>query len=364
MKFKIQKSNFLEGLKVVQNIVAGKGLLQIMQNVLLSANGKELNLRTTDLDISICCKVECETLESGGSTLPVKMLSNMIAKLPDGEVIVDIDANDRAAIKAGNVNYKLPGLPELDFPKLPKNEENIEYTISAAILKEMFRKTSYAASQDDTRRTLKGVLMSFNDSKLVMVATDGRRLAMVENELDFPKDCSKDMVVPSKTVQELIRSLSNEGEVKIMTQASQICFSFGNIQIYSKLIDDKYPDYKQVIPKTNKQSISLDRQMLLDALDRTSIMTLDGSLSTKLVFSNGKLSVSRAANDKGEAKDEVPIKYAGDAIEILFNPSYMMDCLKAIDDGDVTIELEDGQHPAIIRCAIPFIYVLMPLRSN
>lgn len=364
MKFKIQKSSFIEGLKAVQNIVNGKGLLQIMQNVLLSANGKELNLRTTDLDISICCKVECETIEAGGSTLPVKLLSNMITKLPDGEVTVDIDANDRATIKAGSVNYKLPGLSEMDFPKLPNNDDSIEYTVSAAVLKEMFRKTAYAASQDDTRRTLKGVLMSFNDSKLVMVATDGRRLAMVENEIDFPKDCSKNIVVPSKTVQELIRSLSTEGEVKIMSQASQICFSFGDIQIYSKLIDDKYPDYRQVIPKSNTKSITIDRQLLLDALDRTSIMTLDEGHSTKLVFSDGKLSVSSAANDKGEAKDEVPIKYAEDPIEILFNPSYMMDCLKVIDDDDVTIDLEDGQHPAIIRCSIPYIYVLMPLRSN
>ena len=364
MKFKIIRSKFLEGLKSVQNIVAGKGSLPILQNVLLEAKGKELKMTTTDLDISITSQCECEVSEFGLSTLPVKLLFNAITKVAEGEVEIEIDGQERASISAGNAKFKLAGLPESEFPKLPKDEEAYSYTLPQVTLKEMLRKVAYAASQDDTRRTLKGVLMSFKDSKLTMVATDGRRLALVESEIEFPKSAEKDIVLPSKAVSELQRSLGNEGNVSLMVQKSQICFKMENLMIYSKLMDEAYPNYKQVIPADTAEHIAVDRQLLLDALDRASVMTMDEAHSTKLIFENGKLIVTSAASDIGEAKDEVAIKYVGEKIEIMFNPSYVMDPLKAIDDDEVTINLNNGHSPAVIKCSIPFLYVLMPLRIS
>lgn len=364
MKFKIIRSNFIEGLKSVQNIVAGKGSLPILQNVLLDAKGRELKMTTTDLDISITTQCECEVKDLGISTLPVKLLFNAITKVAEGEIQVEIDAKERATIEAGNAKFKLAGMPESEFPKLPKDSEAYSYTLQQVTLKEMLRKVSYAASQDDTRRTLKGVLMSFKDSKLTMVATDGRRLALVENEIEFPKSEERDIVLPSKAVAELQRSLGDKGEVEVMVQKTQICFKLDNVMIYSKLMDDAYPNYKQVIPTETAEKITVDRQLLLDALDRASVMTMDEAHSTKLIFENGKLIVTSAASDIGEAKDEVPIKYAGEKIEIMFNPSYVMDPLKAIDDDEVTINLNNGHSPAVIKCSVPFLYVLMPLRIS
>ena len=364
MKFKIIRSKFIEGLKSVQNIVAGKGSLQILQNVLIEAKDRELKMTTTDLDISISTVSECEVQEAGQSTLPVKLLFNAITKVAEGEVEIEIDEKERATISAGNARYKLAGMPESEFPRLPKDEEAYCYQISAAVFGEMLRKVSYAASQDDTRRTLKGVLISFKDEKITMVATDGRRLALIENELEFPKNAEKDIVLPSKAVLELQRSLGNEGEISLMIQKTQICFKVGGMTIYSKLMDDAYPNYKQVIPKETAEKITVDRQLLLDALDRASVMTMDEAHSTKLIFENGKLTVTSAASDIGEARDIVPIKYAGEKIEIMFNPSYVMDPLKAIDDDEVTINLNDGHSPAVIKCTIPFLYVLMPLRIS
>ena len=364
MKFKIVRSKFLEGLKSVQGIVAGKGSLPVLNNVRLEALGKELTLTTTDLDISIRTTVECEVEEQGVSTLPVKLLFNSISKAAEGVVEVDIDAKERASITAGSAKFKLAGLPESEFPRLPEDEDTYAYTIPQATLREMLRKVSYAASQDDTRRTLKGVLMSFKDEKLTMVATDGRRLALVENEMEFPKDSEKDIILPSKAVQELMRSLNGEEDTSVKVQKSQIAFKVGSVMIYSKLIDDQYPNYKQVIPAETIEKIEVDRQLLLDALDRASVMTMDEAHSTKLIFSEGKLTVTSAASDIGEAKDEVPIKYAGETIEIIFNPSYVMDPLKAIDDDEVTINLNNGHSPAVIKCSVPFLYVLMPLRIN
>lgn len=364
MKFKIIRSKFIESLKSVQNIVAGKGSLPIIQNVLMEVKGENLILTTTDLDISIKSKVECEVSSEGLTTLPVKLLFNSMLKAPEGEVEVEVDQCEQASIRAGSSRLKLNGKPAAEFPQFGNEEEMASYAIPRQTLLEMLRKTAYAASQDDTRRTLKGVLMSFKDSKLTMVATDGRRLALVEQEIEFPKTAEKDIVLPSKAVQELQRSLAGEGNVEIKVQPSKICFDFGGIQIFSKLMDDAYPNYRQVIPTECAEKISIDRQLLLNALERASVMTMDEAHSTKLIFSSNKLTVSSAASEIGEAKDEVPIKYAGEAIEIIFNPSYVMDPLKAIDDDEVTINLNNGHSPAVIRCSIPFLYVLMPLRIN
>ena len=364
MKFNIIRSRFLEGLKAVQNIVAGKGSLPILQNVLIEGKEGKIRLTTTDLDISISCECECDIVEEGVSTLPVKLLFNSISKVAEGSVSVEIDSKERSVISAGSANFKLAGMPESEFPRLPKNDEAFTYTIDRMVLREMFRKVSYAASQDDTRRTLKGVLISFKDSKITMVATDGRRLALVENEIEFPKAAEKDIVLPSKAVQELQRSLAGEGNAEIMVQNTQISFKLGNIMIYSKLIDETYPNYRQVIPTETIEHIKVDRQLLLDALDRASVMTMDEAHSTKLIFSESKLTVTSAASDIGEAKDEVPIKYAGEKIEIMFNPSYVMDPLKAIEDDEIEINLNNGHSPAVIKCSIPFLYVLMPLRIN
>jgi len=364
MKFKVIRSKFIEGLKAVQNIVVGKGSLPIIQNVMIEAKGNDIVLTTTDLDLSIRSIVSCEILEDGKTTLPVKLLFNSMLKADEGEVEVCVDEKEKASIKAGSSRLKLNGKPASEFPQFGNEDENEKYVIPRQTLFEMFRKTSYAASQDDTRRTLKGVLMSFKDEKLTMVATDGRRLAMVEQELEFPKAAEKDIVLPAKAVQELQRSLSGEGDVTIRLQPSKICFDFGDMKLFSKLIEDTYPNYRQVIPAESKEKITIDRQLLLNALDRASVMTMDEAHSTRLTFSSNKLTVSSAASEIGEAKDEVPIKYAGETIEIIFNPSYVMDPLKAIDDDEVYIHLNNGHTPAIIRCSIPFLYVLMPLRIN
>ena len=364
MKFNIVRSKFLEGLKAVQNVVAAKGSLPVLQNVLIEAKDKEIVLTTTDLDISIKCTVECEVSEQGATTLPVKLLFNSISKVAEGSVVVETDANERASISAGSAKFKLVGLPEAEFPRLPTDDEEYQYNIQQQVLREMLRKTAYAASQDDTRRTLKGVLMSFKEGKLTMVATDGRRLALVENEVEFPKAAEKDIVLPFKAVQELQRSLAAQEDAVITVQKSQICFKLGKVMIYSNLMEDAYPNYVQVIPKECAEHVVVDRQLLLDALERASVMTMDEAHSTKLVFENGVLTVASAVSDIGEAKDEVPIKYAGERMEIMFNPTYVMDPLKAIDDDEISINLNNGHSPAVIKCSIPFLYVLMPLRIN
>ncbi len=364
MKFTIARSRFLDGLKAVQNIVVNRGTLLVLQNVRLEANGSELTMTTTDLDISIQCKVECEVLEPGVTTLPVKLLLNSVLKAAEGNVEMEVDKAENATLVAGFAKFKLVGLSEKEFPRLPQDEEAYTYEMACPALKEMMRKTSYAASQDDTRRTLKGVLMSFKDQKLTMVATDGRRLALVESEMEFPKDAERDLILPLKTVLEVQRALGTDGTVKMKVQKSQISFQIDQVMIYSKLIDDTYPNYIQVIPREAKEQVLVDRQLLLDAIERASVMTINEAHSVKLIFESNRLTVTSTANEIGSASDEVPIKYVGERIEIIFNPDYILEPLRAIDEDQVKIEINNGYNPAVIKCDIPFLYVLMPLRLN
>ena len=364
MKIKIIRSKFMEGLKKVQNIVAGKGSLQIIQNAMLEASDGKLSLITTDIDISIKSTVECEVVEAGATTLPVKLLFSTISSCAEGVVELETDFQERARISAGSAAFKLSGMNVADFPALPSTEDAFAYELPQATLREMLRKTSYAVSQHETRKTLKGVLMSFKEGKLTMVATDGRRLALVEHEIEFPAAAERDIILPSKVVSELQRSLSGDGKVKITIEKTQVAFNLGETQIYSKLLDEIYPNYRQVIPQSCSQKIEVDRKLLLDAIDRASVMMMEESSSTRLTFDSNQLLVSSVAADIGEAKDVVPIKYSGERIEIVFNPSYVKDPLKAIDEDEITIELNNGSSPAVIRCSVPFLYVMMPLRIN
>ena len=364
MKFKITKSAFFDGLKRVQNIISGKSSIAILQNVKLEAKGDELEMVTTDLDITVKSAVICETDEEGVTTLPVKLLFAAISKADEGVIEVEVDESERAVIKSGKARYKINGRRAEDFPQLAEEEDNLKYTISKAVLQEMIRKTSYATSQDDTRRALKGILFSFRDGKLTMVATDGRRMAMVEHEMEFPVINEKDIIIPSKTVSEIVRSLGGEGDAVLSVRASNICFESEKVKIYSKLIDDTYPNYRLVIPKETPNVIQVDRQAFVNALERASVMSIDEARSTVLDFSDNVLTVSSGQSDIGEVKDEVPIKYVGERIEAKFNPVYIMDCLKAIDDDEITLKISNGHTPVIITCSIPFVYVLMPLRQK
>jgi len=364
MKFKTTRSVFLDALKSVQNVVPAKASAPVIQNVLIEAENGRIEMRTTDIDISVKVSFSCEVIEEGKTTLPVKYLFNVVQKVAEGDIDIEVDSGDNAVILASSAKIRLAGISSSLFPPLPEEDDSFIYTVPSRVLRDMLKKTVYAASQDDTRRNLKSVLMSFKNGKLTLVATDGRRLALVENEVEFPENESVDIVLPLKTATELLRSLSEEGEVKIKVQKTQISFKTGNIQLYSKLISENYPNYSQVIPEETGEKIKIDRQQLIEAVERASVLTLDELHSVKLIFDSNRLVIMSASTDIGDAKDEIPVKYCGEKIEIMFNPNYLLDPLKVIEDDEVTINLNSGHKPAVIKCGVPFIYVLMPLRVN
>ncbi|MDR2849280.1 MAG: DNA polymerase III subunit beta [Verrucomicrobiota bacterium] len=364
MKFSIVRSKFLDGLQKVQNVVSAKGTLQILQNALIQAEDSRLCITTTDLDISERCFVECEVEQSGSTTLPIRRLASIIRELDEGKIMVEIGDDDVAIVQASSSYFKIIGMSVRDFPPVPAAEGKFCYRVDQGVLREMLRKTSYAVSQDETRRVLNGVLLAFKDNKLTMVATDGRRLALVEHEIEFPPEAEAEMILPTKAVSELMRILGNEGDLKVYAQKNQVVFEIGTTVVSSKLIDGVYPNYRQVIPGACEERVVIEREALLSALRRVSVVTTDKSNATRLTFSANQLTISINTPDVGEGRDTVPVKYAGKEVSIIFNPEYVMDPLKNIDDDEVFIEMNDGHSPALLKCNVPFLYVLMPLRIS
>jgi DNA polymerase-3 subunit beta len=364
MKFSIVRAKFLDGLQKVQNVVTTKGSLQILSNALMHAEGNQLCITTTDLDISERCFVECEVEQAGSTTLPIRRLASIIRELDEGKIQIEVNDDDVASVQSGSSYFKIIGLPMRDFPPVPVTEGKFCYRIDQGAFREMLRKTAYAVSLDETRRVLNGVLLAFKENKLTMVATDGRRLALVEHEIEFPPEAEVEMVLPTKAVSELMRILGNDGDLKIYAQKNQVIFELGTTTLSSKLIDGVYPNYRQVIPGMCEERVVIDREMLLSALRRVSVVTTDKSNATRLTFSANQLTISINTPDVGEGRDTVPVKYAGKEVSIIFNPEYVMDPLKNIDDDEIVIEMNDGHSPALLKCSIPFLYVLMPLRIS
>jgi DNA polymerase-3 subunit beta len=362
MKIRIDKKAFLEGMQTVQNVVSVRSTLPILSNVLLNAENDKLSFTTTDLEVTVTCNIEANIKEAGITTLPARRLSSIIRELPDTEIEIDIDENDVATVTCGSSYFKIIGIAGEEFPTIPETASQHTYTLDQGVFREMLRKTAYAASTDETRYVLNGVLLSFKEDKLTMVATDGRRLGLVEYEVEIAAET--DLILPSKAVNELTHVLGDEGELKISVQGNQIMFEFNDVIVASKLIDGTYPNYQQVIPSGCDERVALDRDAMLIALRRVSLIAADKSSPTKFTFADNQLVITTTAPDVGEARETLPIKYSGKPLTVAFNPEFMMDPLKSLSNDEVYIELTDELSPGVIKADIPFLYVLMPMRVD
>jgi len=364
MKIKIKKEAMIEGLQKVQSIVNPRTTLPILSNVLFKAENDRLWLSATDLEVSVRASVPAEVIKEGGSTLNARRAFSIFRELSAPEIEIDIDDKDTATIKSGSSFFKLIGISEDDFPPIPKFDGGRVYSMERGVFRAMLEKTHYAASSDETRQVLNGALMSFRDDKLTVVATDGRRLALVEQEIEFPKGSEGDLIIPTKTIGELIRTLGDEGNLKILATDKQVAFEFGDILIVSRLIDGTYPNFRQVIPAQSDQRIPVERESLLIAVRRAALMTTDQSKSVKMLFMKNKLEVVTETPDVGEARETLPIKYSGKDIVVAFNPEFLVEPLRNLESDEIFMEITDELSPGVIKSDVPFLYVLMPMRVS
>jgi DNA polymerase-3 subunit beta len=364
MKLSVTKSSLLAGLQMVHNVVTPRTTLPILANALMVAEKNKLWLTTTDLDLTVRCCVEAEVQKTGSSTLPVRRLANIVRELPDANIEIDIDDKDISSISCGSAFFKLNGMSDQEFPPVLKADGKYAYRLDQGAFKQMLKKCSYSSSKDESRYVLNGVLLSFKNGKLTIVATDGRRLALVEHEIEFPSEAECEVILPTKAVTELEQILGDEGELKISVKDKQAVFEFKDVIVASKLIDGVYPNYKQVIPAQCEERITLERETLLAALRRVSLLATEKANATKLTFAKNKLTITMSAPDIGEARETLPVKYTGKELSVAFNAEYMIDPLKILTNDEVFLELTDDLSPGVIKCDIPFLYVLMPIKIS
>jgi len=362
MKFRISKEAFLDGLQKVQHVVSSRTTLPILSNVLLVAKDGRIQFTTTDLDVGITGSVEAQIEKEGATTLPAKRLVSIVRELPASEVEVSVDAKNHASIRSGPSFFKIIGLGEAEFPPLPDFAGSKEFKIPQVVLRDGLRKTSYAISTDETRYVLNGIFTSFRDGKMTLVATDGRRLAMVDADLEFPASHETDVIVPTKAVQELQRLLGDTGEVLVKLSDSQISFTVGDSLLCSKLIEGNYPNYRQVIPGDSNERVVISREALLETVRRVSLLSSEKSNSVKLVFSENRIEVTANSPDVGEAQESMDVIYQGPPMQIAFNPEFLQAPLRNLDSNDVYLDLIDEMSPGVLRIEGTFLYVLMPMR--
>jgi DNA polymerase III subunit beta len=367
MNLTISKEQLINGLQSVQNVVSTRTTLPILSNVLLRAEGDKLELTATDLDVTIACAVEAKVKRPGASTVPVKRLFGIVRELSNSEIDLDVDDKHACTIRSGPSFYKINGLSADEFPPMPKFKEEKKVVLPQETVKGMVKKTSFAISTDESRYVLNGIFISLKDHKMTMVATDGRRLALVDEEVDISEKSHGEFIVPAKTVNELNRLLQDKGEVELRYAENQASFNLkdekgSSILIVTKLIEGNYPNYRQVIPAETKERVPLVREEFLHALRRAEIMTSEKSNSVKLSFGKNKLEITANSPEVGEAKESLAVNYKGPEMAIAFNPKYMIDPLNSLPNDEVFLELIDELSPGVLKINGPFLYVVMPMR--
>lgn len=370
MKINATKENLLKGIQTVQNAVSSKSTLPILSHVLLEAKKQELRLVATDLEIGVLVGVEGEVVEEGAITVPARKFSEIVKELPNSELIsISVKKGQSIQIEAGKSYFRLMGLAKEDFPQLPEFPSTAQkntnlLTLPQKSLKNMIQLTSFAMSHDETRYVLNGLLFSFKDRGLRLVATDGRRLAVVEREVLESGNFRKDVILPMKTIQELGRNLGEEGEVIFCFRENQIQINLGRVTITSRLIEGEYPNYEQVIPKKTKEEVRIGTQNLLQAARRASILTNQESQSIKLNLIKDKLIITKSTPELGEVREELDVEYKGGDLAIGFNPGFLIDVLKNVVEDDIRFGFIDPEKPAVIRSGEDYTYVVLPMQVS
>jgi DNA polymerase III subunit beta len=369
MNLTISKEQILTGLQAVQNVVGARTTLPILSNVLLRAEKDSVEFTATDLDVSVVCSVEAKVKKPGGTTIPVKKLFGIVKELNGNEIEMETDEKNVTVIRCGPSYYKIHGLSADEFPPLPKFKDDKKVSLQQETIKAMLRKTKFAVSTDESRYVLNGIYFSLKDHKMTMVATDGRRLALADEEADISEKSSGEFIVPAKAVTELDRLLQEKGEAEIKLGENQASFALKDekgfsVLMITKLIEGNYPNYKQVIPTETKERIPLVREEFLQALRRAEIMTSEKANSVKLTFGKNSLAITANTPEVGEARESLAVNYKGKEMAIAFNPRYLIDALNALSEDEVFFELIDELSPGVLKINGPFLYVVMPMRLS
>lgn len=363
MKIDVDKNSLSNGIQKIINIVNPKNSLPILSNVLIEAIKDKMVLTATDLDIGISCEIPVSISEEGAITIPAKKFADIVRELPSGNVVINAKRNNAVHIESGDIRFKFMGLPKEEYPKLPELKNKQIIKIDSSVLKEMINLVYFAISNDQTQYVFNGALLKISNNQIAFIATDGRRLAFIERKINFDVKNEISIIVPLKTIQELNRSLEEEKEVSIIVGENQVLFDLGNIIIISRLIDGEFPDYKQVIPQASSNKVKVNRENFMLAIRRAALFSTPDYQAVKFEIVKNKLIVSKATPGLGESREEVIADYSGKEIALGFNPAFLLDVLKNLEDMDVAFEVNAADKPAVIR-RDGYVYLVLPMRLS
>jgi DNA polymerase-3 subunit beta len=366
VKVSVPLSELTHKMNAISGVVPGKTTMPILSTVLMSAESGVFSISATDLDISVTSRVNGTVAAEGKIAVPAKKLAEIVKSLAGDDVQLDAEG-EKLTIACGKSRFVMNARSADDFPKLPKQESKTNFAIDPEIVTELVQKTMYAVSTDLTRPALCGVLWEVDRKGISMVATDGHRLAKVEIALDLGTVQKMEVIVPPKALQTMRTYVEGEKEVRISIGENSVSFDMKETTIYSRLLEGPFPNYQRVIPAKNEKELVVSRSALQEATKRVSI--LSDSLTKQVIFSIGKakLVLNVSTQELGEAREEIEASFSGEAMDIGYNATYVLDILRTVDAEEIMFLLDRPDNAAVVKPAseggnLKQVCIIMPLR--
>ena len=364
MKLSAPRETILKPLQAVIGVVERRQTMPILANVLLQAGGGRLRITATDLEVELVAGVDLDVDQDGEITVPGRKLLDICRALPEGATVKAELVGDRLTVRSGRSRFTLSTLPAADFPLVDSVGAAERIRLTQPAMRRLVERTHFSMAQQDVRYYLNGMLLETRDGVLRAVATDGHRLAMCETSLADGSGPNRQVIVPRKGVLELQRLLDGDSDMDVAIGRSHIQVDLGDIRFTSKLIDGRFPEYSRVIPGETDNIVKADRELLRRALQRTAILSNEKYRGIRLTLSEGLLTIQAHNPEQEEAEEQVEVEYGGDALEIGFNVTYLLDALGVIDEDNVEVGLVDANSSCLIRAPASddSKFVVMPMR--
>jgi len=369
VKLSTPRAALLEQLSAVSRVASTRSAVQALSGVQLVAEGGRAELRATDMEVGLRVPLEASVDRDGVAVLPGRLMLDVARALPGQEATLELrPAEGDVAVTSGSAAFHLRTLRAEDFPPLPGAGGDEVVRLPTQALVETVAKVARSASRDETRPILTGILVSASGDELRMVATDSYRLSVKETRLESPMEGSFEANVPARALQELARvaaAQSGDGELEIGVRTNQVVFRLGGTVLSSRLIDGQFPNYRQLLPDTYEHELTLSTAEVTDVVRRMSLLAQKNA-PLRLRFTEGELTVSAQTPDVGEARESLPVPFAGEPFEIGFNPDFLRDGLESVDGEDLRLKLISPLRPGLIEAADDsgFLYLIMPIRLN
>lgn len=369
MRFVIAAADLIALLSKLQNVVAQKATIPILSNLLIEASNDELVVTATDLTVGMRCFSSAKILEEGATTLPAKRFFQLARELTAPQIEISTSVDQITAIIANASRFKIHGMHRREYPSLPDLNGAIKVTIAQKDLKEALYRTSFAVSKEDNRFVLTGVFLKIEGETATFVGTDGKKLSRTKIPLESPCSSPKDLIIPLKAVDEIMKNLGDQGSAKLYLLDDKIAVEANQAMIISKLLTGEYPDVNQVIPTQVAHEVILHREELISLLRQISLFTSENNHSVRFIFHDGELTLRANAAEVGEGTVSMPVNYHGEKLEIAFNPIYCLEVLRHCFQETVSMGIIDAFNPTILvdgeYSPNPNpLYVLMPMRLN